>query len=383
MAHRNIVFRQLLDLVPRHEFEHLAKAHHSGQKFRATSRWSQFVGLLLGQITGCRSLREIVSQLDVQSSSHYHLGLKSLPRETFSRVNRNQSSNFYQELFGRLLQRCEAKSGASTSHRRGPRVHLDASLIDLTQHCDWALYAKGKRAMKLHIGLDDETELPIIADVSDSRTSDLSKARSMTFEPGTTLVFDRGYMQYSFFKSLIDKDLFFVTRRQKNTPFDVISDAQGPLPEGVLADQRIQFTSQKAREAKVGELRMVTYRDEKQGRTYEFLTNHFDLTADAIAECYRARWQVELFFKWVKQYLKLSSFIGQNKNAVLTQIWVALIAYLLLWLLREQARFSGRILDVLRALRLSLFLPRDLVELIRGEPIGKTDPHPQASLAFA
>ena len=197
------------------------------------------------------------------------------------------------------------------------------------------------------------------------------------------MVFDRGYMQFSFYKSLMDKELFFVTRRQKRTPFNVISQAEGALPDAVRADQIIQFTGERARQAKIGVLRMVAYHDAASCRTYEFLTNHFDLSAEAVAECYRTRWQVELFFKWVKQHLKLSSFLGHNRNAVLTQIWVALISYLLLWMLRAQARYSGRILDVLRPLRLSLFLQRDLIGLIRGDPPNTHNPHPQAQLAFS
>jgi hypothetical protein len=380
LAHRNTVFKQLLDLVPRHDFEKLAAAHHIGQKLRATSRWSQFVGLLLGQLAGCRSLREIVTQLQAHASAHYQLGVKSLPRETFSRLNRNQPSELYQALYGWLLQRCQART---PQRRKGPQVLLDASLIDLTQHCDWAYYANGKQAMKLHIGLDGRTELPIVAEVTAGRDSDLSVAWTLSFEPGTTLVFDRGYMQFSYFKSLMDKDIFFVTRRQKKTPYDVIRQAEGALGDGVLADQTVQFTGERARQAKIGVLRLVTYHDSASDRTYEFLTNHFDLSAEAIAQCYRARWQVELFFKWVKQHLKLSSFLGRNRNAVLSQIWVALISYLLLWLLRAQARHSGRILDVLRPLRLSLFLHRDLIALIRGDPPKPQTPHPQAQLAFS
>lgn len=380
MAHRSTVFKQLLDFVPRHDFEKLAAEHHVGQKLRATSRWSQFVGLLLGQLAGCRSLREIVAQLEAHASARYHLGVKSLPRQTFSRLNRNQPSDLYKALYGWLLQRCQART---PQRRSAPRVLLDASLIDLTQHCDWAYYANGKQAMKLHLGLDGQTELPIIAEVTAGRDSDLSVARGLSFEPGTTVVFDRGYLQFSFFKSLMDRGIFFVTRRQKNTPFDLISQADGALGNGVLADQIIQFTGERARQAKIGVLRLVTYHDEASDRTYEFLTNHFDLSAEAIAACYRARWQVELFFKWVKQHLKLSSFLGRNRNAVLTQIWVALISYLLLWLLRAQVRYSGRILDVLRLLRLSLFLHRDLIALIRGDPPDSQIPHPQTQIAFS
>ena len=284
MAHTNTVLSQLLKLVPRHDFEQLAQTHHCGQKFRKTSRWSQFVALTLGQLSGCVSLRDAVENLNVQSQTHYHLGIKSVARSTLSRVNREQSHELYEALFSRLLQRCQAHAKTHGFRFKQRLISLDASLIDLSsKHIQLATYTPTKCAMKLHLGLDHGGYLPVYAAVTHGQTSDLEMARQFQFKPGDVIVMDKGYTQHAFHKSLTDQGVFFVTRLQRGIPYEVVQEQPGALQPHIVADQVIRFTSLRAQRAQSTPLRLVTYQDPQTGTQYQYLTNHFDLAASTIA----------------------------------------------------------------------------------------------------
>ena len=382
MAHRNTVLKQLLDLVPRHVFEQLAKSHHRGQKFRRTSRWSQFVALLFGQLAGRTSLCDIAANLATQQQALYHLGVKSVKRSTLSRVNQTQSYAFYEGLFHELLKECHGLRKGQLFRCGREHVLLDASLIDLSLKLfPWAHYAKGKAALKLHTGLSSD-HLPCFVQITDSHTADIEVARKLDLAPGSVVVVDRGYVDLGWFKSLMDQGVFFVTRAKRNLRYRIVESRPVDPDSGVLADEIVQWTGDAARRAQLRPLRLVTYRDPDQGHVYRFLTNQMDWSAMTVAECYKERWQVELFFKWIKQNLKIRSFVGNSRNAVLTQIWVALCAYLLLWKLNRLSRQAHTLRSLLRVLQLNLFDRRALNELIRGDPPEPRHPSPQAQIAF-
>lgn len=382
MAHCNTVLSQILKLVPRHEIETLAKHHHTGRSFRTASRWSQFVTMTVGQLTGRHSLRDIVENMSAQTHRLYHIGSAKLSRSNLSRINEEKPYTLYEALFGKLLKRCQAKAPGHNFRFNHPLYSLDASTIDLCLSAfPWADFRSTKGAVKLHVGLNHEGYLPEFVTITEGKTSDIEVGRTVNFPKGSIVAIDRGYNDYAWFNSLTAKGIFFVTRLKSNAKTRVVSRHAIPSGKGLTSDQTIEFTgAQTAKKCPV-QLRRIGYKDALTGKHYVFLTNNFTLSAKTIADIYKSRWQVELFFKWIKQNLKIKSFVGTSKNAVMTQIWIALCAYLLLAFIKFQSKLKKTMQQVLRLLQLNLFEKRDLMSLLRGDPIIDIDfSHDQMSL---
>jgi hypothetical protein len=370
LAHHNTVFSQLLKFVPRHEFETLANKHHSGRSFRTASRWSQFVTMAMAQLAGRNSLRDIVENIAAQAHRLYHLGSAKLSRSNLSRINEDKPYALYEALFGKLLSRCQGMTPGHNFRFKNPLYSLDASTIDLCLSVfPWADFRTTKGAIKLHIGLNHAGYLPEFVTVTDGKTSDIEAGRALEFPKGSMVAIDRGYNDYAWYNQLTEKGIFFVTRLKSNAKTRVVS--RRPILEdtGLTSDQSIEFTgAQTAKKCPI-QLRRIGYRDPETGKHYVFLTNNFKLAAKTIADIYKARWQVELFFKWIKQNLKIKSFIGTSKNAVMTQIWIALCVYLLLAFVKFQSKLKKSMQQLLRLLHLNLFEKRDLMALLRGDPL--------------
>lgn len=369
MAHHNTVFAQLLKLVPRHEFEPLVKQHHVGRQLRKTSRWSQFIALTLGQLSGRQSLRDIESNMKAQHQRLYHLGTDCIARSSLARLNEQQPYTLYEALFAKLYARCQGMAPGHHFRFKNKLYSLDASLIDLSLKIfPWAHYALGKAAMKLHVGLDHAGYLPAFVTVTAGKTSDIEIGRTLSFSKGSIVVFDKGYTDYKWFKTLNNKGIFFVTRLRKNALWRVNVRHPVDRSTGLTSDQTMTLTGVKPQKLGLPPLRRVGYRDPDTGHHYEFLTNNFRLSADTIAAIYKQRWHVELFFKWIKQNLKIKAFLGNSKNAVMTQIWIVLCSCLLLAYLKFSAKLGWSLQKMLRLLQLNLFMRRDLMALLRGDP---------------
>ena len=382
MAHHNTVFSQLLKLVSRHEFETLAKRHHKGQKLRKMSRWSQFMSLSLAQFSGRSSLRDIVSNLSAQAARLYHLGTGTVTRSSLSRVNECQPYTLYEALFHKLLSRCQ---GIAPKHgfRFGNKLYsLDSTTVDLCLSVfPWAKFRRAKGAVKVHIGLDHDGLLPSFVSISDGKKHDVTAARSLELPAESIVVMDRAYVDYSWFNALNDKGIFFVTRQKRNATYRIIERRDVIKPKGLTYDQTILITGAKAKSCPVP-LRRIGFRDPETGKHYVFLTNNFHLAAKTIADIYKSRWQIELFFKCIKQNLKIKSFVGTSKNAVMTQIWIAMCAYLLLAWIKFSSQIDRSLQQMIRLLQLNLFERRDLLPLLRGNPPEQQSSlnHPQLSL---
>lgn len=374
MAHNSTVFGQLLKWISRHEFDQLAKQHHQGQKLRAITRWDQFVALALGQLAGRQSLRDIEANMSAQTHKLYHLGSRPVAKSTLGRVNEQQPYTLFEALFYKLYARCQ---GVAPGHRfrfKNKLYSLDASLIDLSLKVfPWAHYALGKAAMKLHVGLDHNGYLPAFATVTEGKTADIDVARTLTFPKGSIVVCDKGYTDYAWYKSLTEKGVFFVTRQRTNAKYRVIERRCVDKATGLSCDQTIVLTGHQLKGQTQPALRRIGYTDPESGQKYVFLTSHFGLCAQTICAIYKERWQIELFFKWIKQNLKIKSFYGTRKNAVLTQIWTALCVNLLLAYLKYSARIGWSLQQMLRLLQLNLFARRDLLALLRGDPPPKVE----------
>ena len=370
MAHCNTILSQILKLVPRHEFEGLSKRHHSGRSFRKASRWSQFAAMTMGQLSGRKSLRDIISNMSAQSHRFYHLGCMSLSRSNLSRINEKKPYQLYEELFGKLLSRCKSMAPRHGFRFKNKIYSLDASTIDLCLSVfPWAHFRKAKGAVKLHVGLDHDGYLPEFVSISDGKTTDIKAGKTLHFPKASIVVCDRGYNDYGWYNELTNQGVFFVTRLKSNAKYRIIKRQKVSSKQGVKSDQKIEFTGVQVKNKCPIQLRRIGYRDPETGKHYVYLTNHFSFTAKTIADIYKQRWQIELFFKWIKQNLKIKTFIGTSKNAVMTQIWIALCVYLILAFIRFKSKIKRTMQQILQLLQLNLFEKRDLIQLLKENSI--------------
>ena len=286
-----------------------------------------------------------------------------------SRINEDKPYSLYEALFAQLLRRCQGMTPGHHFGFKNPLYSLDASTIDLCLSVfPWAEFRTTKGAIKLHVGLNHDGYLPEFVTVTDGKDHDVTVGRTLQFPKGSIVAVDRGYNDYGWYNQLTENGIFFVTRLKSNAKTRTVERRPVLANKGLTSDHTIEFTGiQTAKKCPV-QLRRIGYRDPETGKHYVFLTNNFKLAAKTIADIYKARWQVELFFKWIKQNLKIKSFIGTSKNAVMTQIWIALCVYLLLAFIKYQSKLKKSMQQILRLLQLNLFEKRDLLTLLRGDP---------------
>jgi len=380
LAAYSTILSQLLKVLSRHEFEAAARRHHRGRKLRSMTRWNQFLALVVGQLSGRSSLRDVVANFNAQARKLYHLGAQQIARTSIARVNEQQPASLFEELFHKVLARTQARTPGHRFRFKGRLISLDASLIELTASLfPWAKYQKTKGAIKIHVGLDHAGYLPAFLTVTEGREHEICWARGLELPAGSVVVFDRGFYDYQFFNQLSQKKIRFVTRLKRDIPFTVLERRRVRRGTGLTSDQTIRLTGQKALAYGLV-LRRIGYRDPETGKHYFFLTNAMDLAACTVAEVYRERWQIELFFKWIKQNLRIKAFLGTSTNAVLTQLWVALCAYLLVAYTRFMTAAGWSMRQILRLLQLNLFERRSLAELLKPPDPPSTISPPQLLL---
>ena len=322
----------------------------------------------MAQLAGRVSLRDIVSNLSAQSHKLYHLGAKNVSRSSLSRVNEQQPYTLYETLFAKLLSRCQGVAPKHGFKFKNKLYSLDASTIDLCLSVfPWAEFRSTKAAVKLHMGLDHDGLIPAFLTITEGKAHDITVARSLQLPKHSIVVMDRGYNDYSWYSHLNSNQIFFVTRLKKNTKYRVIERRSVESSQGLTSDQTIKLTGTKAHLCPL-KLRRVGFKDFETGQQYYFLTNNFKLAASTIAAIYKSRWQIELFFKWIKQNLKIKSFVGTSKNAVMTQIWIAVCLYLLLAYIKFISQIGHSLQQILRLIQLNLFARREMTPLLRGDP---------------
>ena len=362
------IFSQLLQLFSRAEFERAVKDHKAERHARGFASWCHLVAMLFCQLGRAHSLREICGGLACCEGKLKHLGILLTPkRSTLAYANEHRPWELFQTVFTQLLGKCQelvASQGGRKKFRfKNKLMSLDGSVIDLSVSLfDWAKFRRTKGAIKLHLLLDHDGYLPSFAVVTEGKHSELKVARSLHFEPGTILVIDRGYIDYEWFASLTRREIWFVTRMKENAAYKVKAEFAVPQNRNVLKDQLIWFPSQ----GKAGEepclFRRVEIWDEQKRESIAFLTSLLQFGATTIAAVYKDRWQVELFFKALKQNLKIKTFVGTSANAVKTQVWTALIALLVLKYLQLKSRFGWSLSNLIALLRQQLFVYRDLYQ---------------------
>jgi len=355
------VFGQILKLFPRTEFEQLVRETKAERHARGFTCWQQFVAMLFCQLGKAQSLREICQGLASVEGKLNHLGIEEAPnKSTLAYANAHRPWQLYQRVFEQLFQRCRQIAPKHRLRFKNPLLSIDATVIELCASLfDWAHYKQTKGAVKLHMILDHNGLLPSFCHITEARKYDVTVAREWDFPAGTIIVFDRGYIDFRWFRSLDDRGIFFVTRLKARTRYSVVEERSVPQRGGVLRDALIRLTSRQLKGGSSPFLRLVEYRAQ-DGRTYEYLTNHLNFGPTTIAAIYEQRWQIESFFKAIKQNLRIKTFVGTSANALHIQVWTALIAILTLRYLKLRSTFGWALSNLLAMLRFNLFAYRDL-----------------------
>ena len=372
------LFSQSLSLVNRLEFERLVWEHGTEKGAKGFTSWEHFVALMFSQVAGANSLREISDGLASAQGKIRHLGgIQEAPRRsTLSYANTHRPWKFFESVFYLVLREVQAlaKEKGRRFRFKNPLYSLDASTIDLCLEVfDWARYKRTKGAVKLHLLLDHQGYLPCWAYISDGKTGDIVAARMLSLVAGAIVAMDRGFNDFSLFGAWCERGVYFVTRMKEKTVYEVVESREPPNGSNVLSDETIRLTGTGA-EAKCPHLlRRVVVWDEKKKREIVLLTNNFNLSAKTIGAIYKERWQIELFFKALKQNLKVKSFLGTSENAVKSQLWTALTAMLILKFLQLKARIVWSLSSLAALFRMNLLTYQDLWRWI-DEPFGAREP---------
>jgi hypothetical protein len=360
------VFRQILNIFSRAEFEQLARKHGAERHARGFTCWDQLVAMLFCHLGRAQSLREICGGLASAEGKLNHLGIDTAPaRSTLSYANAHRPWQLFESLFYVLLGRCREIAPKRRLKFKNALLSLDSTVIDLCASIfDWAKFRTTKGGVKIHMLLDNQGLLPSYALITDAKTSDIRAAREMTFSPGAIVVFDRGYNDFLWFVTLALQGVWFVTRMKDRTNYRVVERRKVPRGGAILRDEVIDLDVNLATygielDSPVRFRRIVAQVPDRE-EPMVFLTNHLDFAASTIAAIYKERWQIELLFKALKQNLRIKTFVGTSSNALSIQIWTALISLLILRYLQLKSQHGWSLSNLLAMLRFNLFTYRDL-----------------------
>lgn len=359
------VFGQILQIFSKAEFYKAVKELKAEKGAKGFSCWEQFVAMLFCQLGQAHSLREICGGLATCLGKLRHLGVESAPkRSTLSYANEHRPWELYQEVFYQLLEKCQGLAQGRKKFRFKNKLYsLDASLIELCVTLfDWAGYRQTKGAVKLHLLLDHEGYLPVFACITEGKVHEVKIARGLTFPKGSILAIDMGYTDYKQFAIWTEAGIYFVTKQKDNAVYKVIKDRVVPDNRKILKDQFIELTGYYSAKKCPHILRRIEVWDEENKKVIVLLTNHLEFGASTISSIYKDRWQIEIFFKSLKQNLKVKTFVGTTRNALLTQIWTALIAILVLKYMKFRSKLGWSLSNLIAMLRYNLFTYRDLWE---------------------
>lgn len=364
------IFSELLKLCPRYQFEKAVQRYQGDRYVKTFTTWQQYITVLYSQIKQKDSLRDIETGLQVQSPRWYHLGLTGIHKSTLSDANTKRDYQIFEDTFYTLLARCKDLTPKHRFRFRNPLYTIDATTIDLCLSVfPWAKFRKTKGAIKMHCLYDHSGALPSFLTVTDGKKHEVKvvKAHAFPLVSDSIVSIDKAYIDYKWLYSLDKRGIWFVTRAKSNID-SVVTGQHSISGKGILSDESISLRGPLTKTYYPKELRLIRYYDEERMKTLTFLTNNFKLAASTIAQIYKSRWQIELFFKWIKQNLKIKSFLGTSKNAVLTQVWIAMCYYLLLTYIKYQTKYGYSLLQLSRVIREMLFERKNLIDILTLKP---------------
>jgi hypothetical protein len=371
MSGGQYVFSQFLNLIPRYEFQRIVNKYNGDYRTKHFKCWNQMACVIFAHIRQEDSLRDIDIALNAHARKLYHMGIQQCPKSTLADANERRDYRIYEEFSKLLMQRARREyAGTDLAIDVDNAVYaLDASTIDLTLSLfPWAKFRKTKGAIKLHAMIDLRGNIPAFLTITDGKVHDVKAAPQVPIEAAGIYVVDRAYIDFDWLRSIDETCAFFVSRLKRSIRWTRVVSHPVDKSLGLRSDQEILLFSKQSKAKYPKRLRRVSFRDETQDRTLVFLTNNFDLSAETIAALYKARWEIELFFKWIKQNLKVKSFYGTSPNAVKTQIWIAMIVYLILAILKERYSLENSLSQSLHFLEVNLFEKKQLISIFQANP---------------
>lgn len=365
MVRHASLFSQLIAFFDRNKFQKLVIEHKTERYSKGFRSWDHFVSMLFCQVAQAKSLREISGGLACCMGKLRHLGIFEAPnKSTLSFANKNRSWKLFRDLFYDTFDFCrKACPGKHKFRFKNKLLSLDSTTISLCLNMfPWAKFRRTKGAVKLHLLLDHDGYLPTYAYISNGRKHEATFARKFPLAPGSIVAMDRGYQNYKLFGFWTAQEIYFVTRDKENTNYEVLSERKLPNRGNILSDEIIAFKGYYGRKDCPFPLRRIAVWDNQNQKQIALLTNHLEFGATTISEIYKDRWQIELFFKAIKQNLRIKTFVGTTENALYIQIWTALIAMLLIKFLQLKSKFTWSLSNLVAFLRWNLFSYKDLWE---------------------
>lgn len=365
------VFAQLVTFLPARKFDRCVAKYKGNKWVKHFSCWNQLLCMMFGQLSNRDSLRDLLVCINAHQPKHYHLGFgNGVSRSNLANANEKRSyqifEDFAYELIEEARQQCMPDSDFTLSIE-GNVYALDTSVIDLCLNVFWwATFRKAKAAVKLHTLFDVKTSIPVFVLITAASVHDVNGLDQICFEPGGYYIFDRGYTDFSRFLSIDQHGAFFVTRARNNFRFNRISSARVDKKQGIICDQMVELVGFVSYNYYPQKLRRIKFYDPEQNRTLIFITNNFALSATEVAMLYKYRWKVELFFKWIKQHLKIKAFWGTSINAVKIQMYTAIITYALVAIVKSRLRLKQSTYEVLQILSVSLLDKTQLCKLFQN-----------------
>lgn len=369
------LFSQLLHHISRVEFQQLVNRYEAERGAKGFASWTQFVAMLFCHMAHADSLREICGGLSCCLGKLKHLGIAKSPnKSTLAYANEHRPAAMYEELFWSLTNRFRQNGGLGSRKKKfrfkNKLLSFDSTTISLCLSLfPWASFRRAKGGVKVHVLLDHDDYMPSFVRITEARHHDRKAARFLNLTPGSIVAFDRAYNDYVLFGRWTQSRVFFVTRMKENAVYQVVEELALPQNRPIRSDQLIRLTGVKAADKCPHLLRRVVVWDELNGREIVLLTNHLQFGATTVAAIYKDRWEIEVFFKTLKQHLKVKTFVGTSENALRIQIWTAMIALLLLKYLHHISKASWSMSNLATMLRLNLFTHRDLSAWL-NDPFG-------------
>ena len=368
MASKSYVFAQFLSLLSRYEFQRVVNKYRGDYRTKNFKCWDQMACMVLAHIRQENSLRDIDIVLNAHANKLYHIGIKQCPKSTLADANERRDYRIYEEFAKSLMHRARREYAQTELALEVDNAvyALDASIIDLTLSLfPWAKFRKTKGAIKLHAMIDLRGNIPAFLTITDGKVHDVKVAPLVPIELEGIYVVDRGYVDFAWLWSVHQTGAFFVTRLKKSLNWTRVVSHPVDKSIGLRCDQEVLLSSLRLKNLYPNRLRRISFRDETQNRTLVFLTNNFTLPSETIATLYKARWEIELFFKWIKQNLRVKTFYGTSPNAVKIQIWIAMIVYLKLAILKERYHLEPSLSKLLHFLEVNLFERKSLINIFQ------------------
>lgn len=349
------VFAQLSAFLDRNKFNHIVRKFNGDKYVKHFTCWNQFLALMFGQLSNRESLRDLIVALDAHRSKCYHLGMgKNVSKSSLARANQDRDYHIFEEFAYFLISEARKKRVVDIFKLEGNIYAFDSTTIDLCLSVFWwAKFRKNKGGIKMHTLFDIETQIPAFIHLSEASAHDSTAMKEIPFEPNSYYVFDRAYNHFKMLYKMHQIGSFFIIRAKKNLQCNTIKWKRR-LPKGVLSDQIIELTGFYPRQYYPERLRLVKYWDQEQNREFVFLTNAMHISALQVAELYKNRWQIELFFKWIKQHLRIKRFWGTSENAVRIQIYAAISTYCLVAIVQKDMQVERSTYEILQILSISL-----------------------------